>query len=355
MRMRKKTSLLATAGVALALLAEPSHAQQQPTSRAPAADSENDALTDKVRELFDEGVKAANAGRWSDAHVSFLAAWRLKEHYQIASNLGVAELKLGKHREAAEHLAWYLREAPTTKVEQRRRAEASLKEALAKVASVTVQVEPAGAEVTVDGAAVGKAPLKLPVFLAPGEHEIGARLDGYVPAKRAVTAKAGVTETVSLRLVGQTMGPADRAVNGPVVPGTPANPRDTSGPSKPLLYTGMALTGVAAGLGVVFGIVSLNNESAADDLHAELETEGGEYACDAPEREDRCNRLWDHRVDAWTYTKAAWGSFGGAAVIGAATFIYYWTASPGSNTAARVQVVPQLAGNSGGVLITGTW
>ncbi|WP_437735857.1 PEGA domain-containing protein [Sorangium sp. So ce1335] len=354
MRMRKQIPLLATAGLAVALLAEPSHAQQ-PTSRTPAAESENDALTDKVRELFDEGVKAANAGRWRDAHVSFLAAWRLKEHYQIASNLGVAELKLGKYREAAKHLAWYLQEAPATKVEQRRRAEGSLKEALAKVASVTVEVEPAGAEVTVDGAPVGKAPLKLPVFLDPGEHEIAARLDGHVPEKRAVTAKAGETATVSLRLAARTAGPAVQMGNGPIAPGTTTPPRDTSGPSKPVLYTGMALAGVAAGVGVVFGIVSMNKESDADALHVELEREGGEYACDALERADRCARLRDLRVDAWNYTKAAWGSFGGAAVIGAATFIYYWTASPPSDAAARVQVIPQLADKSGGVVVTGTW
>ncbi|WP_437837500.1 PEGA domain-containing protein [Sorangium sp. So ce1153] len=354
MRMRKKPSLLSMTGVALALLASPSLAQQ-PTSTAPAAETENDALTDKVRELFDEGVKAANASKWSDAHVSFLAAWRLKEHYQIASNLGVAELKLGKYREAAEHLTWYLREAPASKVEQRRRAEQSLKEALAKVAQVTVEVEPAGADVTVDGAAVGKAPLRMPVFLNPGEHEVGARLDGHVPEKRGVTAKAGATATVSLRLVAQAAAPAEQAGNGQIAPRMPANPGDTSGPSKPLLYTGIALTGVAAGLGAVFGIVSLNKESQAEDLHVVLENKDGPSACANGQNAAQCGELWSARKDAWTYTKAAWGCFGGAAAIGAATLIYYWTAPRQASGVTRAQVIPHLGPTGSGIVITGAW
>ncbi|WP_437679324.1 PEGA domain-containing protein [Sorangium sp. So ce131] len=355
--MRKKPSLLSMAGVAFALLASPALAQQ-PAPRAPAPDSESDALTDKARQLFEEGVKAANASRWSDAHASFLAAWRLKEHYQIASNLGVAELKLGKYREAAEHLTWYLREAPETKVEQRRRAEAWLKEALPKVASVTVQVEPAGAEVTVDGALVGKAPLTLPVFLDPGQHEIRARLDGHVPEKRAVTARAGQTETVSLRLVARAVEVGGAGNGVAIGPGTPAMPRETGGPSKPVLYTGMALAGVAAGVGAVFGIMSLSKESAADDIYSRLKEKDGPYFCAGKlgvTNATDCRTLKSNREDAWLYTKIAWGGFGGAAVLGAATLVYYWTALPRAESKAHVQVFPNVAAGGGGIVVSGAW
>src|SRR5262245_39603845 len=60
---------------------------------------------------YEDGVRAAKLTLWADAYQSFLAAWKLKQHYQIAANLGRAELMLKKYRDAAEHMAFFLREA----------------------------------------------------------------------------------------------------------------------------------------------------------------------------------------------------------------------------------------------------
>ena len=54
-------------------------------------------------------MKAAGKKDWTAAHAAFLEAWKLNEHYQIAANLGSMEIKLGRFRDAAEHLAIYLR------------------------------------------------------------------------------------------------------------------------------------------------------------------------------------------------------------------------------------------------------
>src|SRR5512132_2502170 len=41
------------------------------------------ALTDKAATLYDEGVVAFRKSKWAEARASFLAAWALKQHWQI--------------------------------------------------------------------------------------------------------------------------------------------------------------------------------------------------------------------------------------------------------------------------------
>ncbi|MGK3996175.1 PEGA domain-containing protein [Sorangium sp. So ce1024] len=350
----KKRPLLWGVSVAAALMASAASAQQAPT---PAEAGETDALTDKARQLYEEGRQAAAAGRWAHAHASFYAAWSIKPHYQIASNLGVTCLMLGRNREAAEYLTRYLREAPASKVKERQSAEASLKEALAKVASVTVQVTPAGAEVTVDGAVMGTAPLADPVFLDPGKHDIGAKLDGYVPATRPIVASAGGKETIALQL---EPAPAHDAgvrtvVVGPVAPGAPQADVRT-----PLLIAG----GIAAGAGIVTGVVFavLHGERAS---HAEevrnglLERWNGQKRCPSGDAV-MCKDLSD-AVDAEiAYSNIAFWSLVAGGTIGVGTLVYgLLTREPATTEPVKpesgTQVAPLLGPGAAGLSISGTF
>jgi hypothetical protein len=101
-------------------------------------------------------VRAAKLALWQRAYTSFLQAWRLKQHYQIAANLGRAELKLRKYRDAAEHLTYFLREASAVGPDERKAAQAMLDEARAKVGALTIIVDRPGAVVLVDGVAIGR-------------------------------------------------------------------------------------------------------------------------------------------------------------------------------------------------------
>src|SRR5277367_5778545 len=131
----------------------------------PTSTPETEAMTEKARQLYDEGLAAFKKGKVAEAHASYLAAWSLNKHWQIAANLADTEIELSKFREAAEHATYYLANAPANRTE---RAEALLKRALVRVAVLTITVEPAGAEVLVDDALAGTAPLPQPVFLDPG-------------------------------------------------------------------------------------------------------------------------------------------------------------------------------------------
>ncbi|MGK4006742.1 PEGA domain-containing protein [Sorangium sp. So ce1036] len=344
-----KRPLLWGWSVAMALMAPVASAQQAAT---PAAAEETDALTDKARQLYEEGRAAAAAGQWADAHASFLAAWAIKNHYQIASNLGVACLKLGKHRDAAEYLTRYLREAPASKVRERQAAEASLKEALAKVASVTVQVAPQGAEVTVDGAAVGRAPLPDPVFLDPGKHEIGARLEGHMPAKRPIEAAAGAAETVVLQLERRPapdagVGAGAGVVVGPVAP----PPRDDV--RTAVLVGGGIAAGAGVAAGVVLTVLSNGRASDAEGIRSALLKEwGGEHRCPSGDQ-TRCAELKTAVYDKYNLRSGAIWSFVAGGAIGVGTLVYGLVTMKPAEPAPRAQVAPFLGPGAAGMSLSG--
>ncbi|WP_437757933.1 PEGA domain-containing protein [Sorangium sp. So ce1389] len=343
--MTTKRPLLWTLSLAMTLLAPAAGAQQA----APRAETqESDALTDKARQLFEDGVKAAKTGKWDDAHAAFLAAWVLKPHYQIASNLGVASLRVGKPRDAAEYLTLYLREAPATKVQERQRAEASLQEARAQVAAVTVRVAPDGAEVTVDGTSVGRAPLADPVFLDPGRHEVGAKLDGYVPQAQPVAATAGGTEAVVLELKRAPALNAERDGAGRGV--LPAPQVSRGGGRTAVLVGGGIATGVGAAAGVLFTVLANNRASEAETLKKPL-IAAGPNPCALTIHRQNCVRQSKALDESALYSNVAFWSFVGAGTVGLGTLLYAIVSSPED----RVQVTPMVGINDVGLSVGGAF
>ncbi|WP_437915441.1 PEGA domain-containing protein [Sorangium sp. So ce302] len=343
--MTTNRPLLWTLSIAVALLAPAAGAQQA----APRAEAqESDALTDRARQLFEDGVKAANAGKWADAHAAFLAAWGLKPHYQIASNLGVACLRVGKPRDAAEYLTRYLREAPATKVQERQRAEASLQEARAQVAAVTVRVAPGGAEVTVNGASVGRAPLADPVFLDPGRHDVSAKLDGYVLQTRSVEATAGGTEAVVLDLQRTPAPDARRA--GAEQSGLPAPEVPRGSGRTAVLVTGGVATGVGAAAGVLFTVLANKRAGEAETLKNTLLAQKPN-ACSLTSRSRDCVRQGEVLDESALYSNVAFWSFAGAGTVGLGTLLYALVSGP----EARVQVTPRVGINDVGLSVGGAF
>ena len=74
------------------------------------------AVASKVGQLFDQAQAAFAKGDKQGAYEAYKAAWALQKSYDIAGNLGNVELKLGMHRDAAEHLAFALDDFPPTEI-----------------------------------------------------------------------------------------------------------------------------------------------------------------------------------------------------------------------------------------------
>jgi len=215
---------------------------QAPPDRPPSNQGDS---AEAVRH-YEDGVTAAKLGRWAKAHESFLAAWKVKQHFQIAANLGRAELKLRKYRDAAEHLAFFLREATGVSSQEDRAARKMLDEARAKVGAVTIQVNRADAEILVDGVAVGTAPIAHEVFVEPGRRTVEAKLGGFEDDRRSLDITAGSSQNVVLTLSERPAAPA------PLFPARPAGPseKELGRPSVAPIAVGIGLTAAAVGVGI---------------------------------------------------------------------------------------------------------
>jgi tetratricopeptide (TPR) repeat protein len=172
--------------VAVLATAVPAHADDDPTTTAAA------------RERFKEGVSYFDQKQYEKARAAFVQAYALKKHPSVLLNLAHSELRSNHERDAAQHFAQYLREATDAAPDQREAAQAGLTTAKAVVAELTVTTD-AEAEVLVDGATQGTAPLLGSLFLDPGAHTLQAKKGDRVVTQN-VTAKAGETRELKLKL-----------------------------------------------------------------------------------------------------------------------------------------------------------
>ena len=299
-----------------------------------SAASDTDALTDKARVLYDEAVVAYQKSKWSEARASFLAAWSLKRHWQIAGSLGDCEAQLGLNRDAAEHLAYFLRLSPSKppSAESKRLYES----VTAKIGVLEIAVDALGADVVVDGKYIGKSPLEDPVFVEPGHHTIEARL-GAKRATAEAEAPAGSSRKQTLTLARSDL-PAEV---------------EAAGPSTPVLVTGGVVTGAALIAAVAFTLVSNSKAGDSASQWATVVKAQGSAAC-ANASASGCQELHDLAIARSTFGSAAAWSFIGAGAVGVSTLVY-GLVTPKKVQESGIRIVPLLTAQSGGLVVGGAW
>jgi hypothetical protein len=277
-------------------------------------------LMTQARELYVEGAKAARSGHPDRARLFYISAWRAQHHWQIAGSLGHAELALGRYCDAAEHLAFFLRETRyLTTLDPRDRATIArdLERAKAKVGAVTAIVEPAGAEVLVDGVSIGTAPLADDVFVEPGRHVIEARMPGRLAVVEARDLVPGGATQVVLRLapVAAMEPPVAQPPRPPQPPAVAPPRRSVVRANRAIIISGAVTTGVLAVVGVGLGVASARKASASRDC----EVGPCDGATSQSGRQGEFNQLQAQKV-ALGY--GAIGTFIGAGLIGVGTAAY---------------------------------
>ncbi|WP_437488225.1 PEGA domain-containing protein [Sorangium sp. So ce1014] len=352
----------------LGLLAATSPSEAQPKGSAPTGNSAEpkpgprpgmqrapgEAMSDKARKLYLEGVAASEKKRWADAHASFVAAWALQKHYTILGGIGTCELMLQRYRDAAEHLAVYVRELEqdaTATPHERAAAAETFAKARAHVGAVLVHADVPGAAVVVDGAVVGKTPLLDPVFLEPGPHTMGVRHDDHAPQETAVEVAAGSEIRRAFEL---ERPPVSAPPPSPAPP-----PRDGAKRSN----VGVLLAGgAAAGAGVIAGVVfTLAANGKASDARRQWTVvdamDGGAVNCSRPapgSQGQQCEDLSSLVDDKYLFSNIAMWSFigGGVAVLGT---LGYWVATPPSTAEKHVRVAPLVTPGGGGIAAGGVF
>jgi len=361
---------------------------------SPARADEDATTTAAARERFKEGVTYFDQKQYEKARAAFVQAYALKKHPSVLLNLAHSELRSNHERDAAQHFAQYLREATDAAPDQREAAQAGLTSAKAAVCEVTVTTD-AEAEVLVDGASQGAAPLVGSLFLEPGAHTLQAKKGDRVVTQN-VTAKAGETREIKLKL-GAEAAPALAAKPATQPQKEPAqeNPSETAaevqvapkGKREPFIHwlltkpAGVISGGATVLLGggaIGFSIASSMSYSEADDVAKQIDERAGidgvstQGICTDPEAvlgpgsETEAAHFHDacaHRQDAVdrgdSYKTVATVVGIGSGVMADTTVVLYFTTaerqSPSQGVLAKHQVafVPWVSGGKGGLSISG--
>jgi len=335
------------AGAILLLLtpAAPAFAQK------PGA-AEPDPTKSATQLLYNEGVAFAKKGEWEKAYQAFLSAWKLREHWQIAANLGRAELMTGRHVAAAEHLSFFLREAKDITGPDRAAVQKLLNEAKQRIATLTVKVNRPGAEVVIDGQVVGQAPVSRELYMDAGLHTVEARLGAESAEPVTVDIAAGQSRQVGLafrnRIVVPESSPQaerDERKTTPA-PGPRAGQGGGGGTREVVIWVGVGLTVVAAGAGAALGGMAFLKQSERNNM----ETCGLEY-CDNDPALDEWEKYNNERI---LFRNAAIGSLAAAGLLGVGTLIYSF-ASSANAMAAPVQAGFAVTPGGAGVSLSGAW
>jgi hypothetical protein len=187
--MLRQVALLAVVGALVLAGPMQAFAQEDDTTRA--------------RTEFQHGVELFQGSDYQRALDAFQEAYRLAPHASVRLNIANCYEQLGRPVEALFHFEHYLAEADHPAAAQRREIEASIRRLRGQIGTITFQITPDGATVTIDSTDQRRSPVTEPVRVTAGRHSIEVRLDGYRTETQTVEVAGGADARVSLRLARQ--------------------------------------------------------------------------------------------------------------------------------------------------------
>src|SRR4030095_14389791 len=121
---------------------------------------EDPAVLDEAKRHFTQAVALYNEGNYDAALAEFEARYRLRPSAPaVLFNIGLSQKALFRYTDAIASIQKYLTEEKKIAPEQRSLAEQLVRERTALLADVTLEIDPPGATVRLDGRAIGQAPL----------------------------------------------------------------------------------------------------------------------------------------------------------------------------------------------------
>ena len=161
-----------------------------------------DDVDEQVRQLADQGREYFQDGEYLRAAETFveLESFLDSPPPQLYHNIGQAFLRAEELVEAEKYLQKYLAEAPDDP-EAERVAELIIdiqEQRVARIATVQLQSQPAGAQIYIDGESQCQTPCS--VDLDPGEYSFRATLDDHSDATREVVLEPRENSEVTFSL-----------------------------------------------------------------------------------------------------------------------------------------------------------
>jgi hypothetical protein len=237
------------------------------------ADGKDPPGADEASERFRSGVQFYKDGDFTAAQVEFKRAYELSPNWRVLYNLGQTSRDLKDYAAALSAFEQYLREGGKDVPPPRKKDVTGwIAELKNKVGTITVTANVEGAELLLDDAKIGVAPLAAPVIVNVGRHKFSATRAGYRPVQRAIEVAGQQAASVALELA-----PLDD--QQAAAPGRPDAPTSTTTTivveSKRSVapWITLAVTGAAAVATGVLGGLALG---AHGDLKKELSTFPGD-------------------------------------------------------------------------------
>lgn len=297
---------------------------RMPETLAQPSTPTKEAAESEARRFFHEGNAAYTKGDLRGAEAAYRKAWALAKSFGVASNLGLVSLKLGKHRDAAEHLAYALRFFPANgKPEHKKLLEVSFAKARAEVAEIVVQTTVEGAEVFVNGARVGLSPMKEPHFVDAGTCTLEAKREGYVAAKEVLAMSKGGRAEVLLGLKREAAAvptaTATASASATAMPTTPPPPRS----AIPAFVLGGAAV-LAAGIGIGMNVVAASDDASVKETADAIRVAKKSCVAGAANFDARCTDLESQARSAQTLSGASIGLLIGAGLVAGGALLYWF-------------------------------
>jgi hypothetical protein len=227
---------------------------------APAQPAVSPADVARAEQLYDEGVAATDRGDFAGAITSFQAAYAINPLPDVLYNVGMCHKALGQLPDALNAFRDYVAGmGGNLSADEQAEFDGLLAELVPQVGRLEIQGPPLGAAVSIDGVAVGTAPLAAWVAVSPGSHRVEATRAGYSPFSSEIEVAAGQTLAVNAPLVALAGTPPIGP--GPVIP---VEPDDDEGGLSPWFWACVGVAGASALTMAITGGLTLKYNSDYD-------------------------------------------------------------------------------------------
>jgi tetratricopeptide (TPR) repeat protein len=240
----------------LLVLSGTARAEPEPAKPAAEAAKPSPDAVKEAGERYARGLTLYGDGEFLLALVEFERAYQLSQNYKVLYNIGQVRIQLGRYAKGQEALEDYLqRGGQEINAERKQAVNKDLVMLAERTATLQITANEEGAEISLDGKAVGTSPLSAPLVVDAGEHSLVLRKAGFYDQTQSVTLAGRERSDVKFELVPVAAVAAPLAVERPSE-SVPTKPAHTA------LWVGWSTTGalaVAAGLTGYFGATKAND------------------------------------------------------------------------------------------------
>ena len=170
---------------------------------------------DRARDLFMQGIEAFQDEDYESALQAFRLSYQLNPVASVLYNLAMCHRALVRYVESIEAFERYLEDGgDRVSVERRQEVEELIRDMLALIGRLRLQVSPADATVEIDDSPVSPTPGGA-LRVSGGTHTIRVTRDGYAELVRQIDVPIGTVMEMSLELVLSESAPSDSGARRP--------------------------------------------------------------------------------------------------------------------------------------------